>query len=140
MNESSESAKSCSRIWAPSLRWKLRTQPTWSAASPPSIKESAIAGCQASWLLKSRSTAQTRSIGASMMADRITRCIGSALTEIALQRVEPGLENALTDILGELALLARRRIELRPPFRESPMAVGYGREFERRHIVLHAHR
>ena len=34
--------------------------------SPPSIADSATAGCQRSWLLKSRSTAQTRSIGASM--------------------------------------------------------------------------
>ena len=31
------------------------------------------------WLLKSRSTAQTRSIGASMTAERVTRCIGSAM-------------------------------------------------------------
>src|SRR5579883_340520 len=140
MNESSESAKSCSRIWAPSLRWKLRTQPTWSAASPPSIKESATAGCQASWLLKSRSTAQTRSIGASMMADRVTRCIGSALAEIALQGVEPGLKYALADILGKLSFLARRRFELRPPFRKGTIAVGYRCELERRHVVLHTHR
>jgi hypothetical protein len=28
------------------------------------------------WLLKSRRTAQTSSIGASMMADRVTRIIG----------------------------------------------------------------
>jgi hypothetical protein len=33
------------------------------------------AGCHAEWLLKSRSTAHTRSIGTSMIADRRTRII-----------------------------------------------------------------
>ena len=47
---------------------KLRTQPTWSGGSPLSISDSATAGCHAVWLLKSRSTAQTRSMGASMTA------------------------------------------------------------------------
>ena len=59
-------------MWLPSLSVKLRTQPTWSDGSPPSIADSATIGCQAVWLLKSRSTAQTRSIGASITAERVT--------------------------------------------------------------------
>ena len=62
-------------MWLPSLRVKSRTQPTWSGASPRSIVEGPTAGCQAEWLLKSRSTAHTRSIGASITADRRTRII-----------------------------------------------------------------
>src|SRR5215203_7463093 len=66
-------------MWLPSLRVKLRTQPTWSDGSSFSMADSATTGCQAVWLLKSRRIAQTRSIGASMMADRVTRIIaGSA--------------------------------------------------------------
>jgi hypothetical protein len=60
----------------PSRSVNRRTQPTWSERSPPSISDSATTGCHAVWLLKSRRTAQTRSIGASMMADRVTRIIG----------------------------------------------------------------
>ena len=41
--------------------------------SPRSIDDSATTGCHAVWLLKSRRTAQTRSIGASMIAERVTR-------------------------------------------------------------------
>ena len=55
------------------LEKKLRTQPTWSDGSSRSMRESPTAGCQAEWLLKSRSTAQTRSTGASMTAERLTR-------------------------------------------------------------------
>jgi hypothetical protein len=62
-------------MWLPSFKVKLRTQPTWSEGSSFSMADSATTGCQAVWLLKSRSTAQTRSIGASMMADRVTRII-----------------------------------------------------------------
>ena len=62
-------------MWLPSLSVKLRTQPTWSEGSSFSIADSATTGCQAVWLLKSRSTAQTRSIGASMTADRLTLII-----------------------------------------------------------------
>ena len=56
-------------MWLPSRSVKLRTQPTWSAGSPFSIADSPTIGCQAVWLLKSRSTAHTRSIGASITAD-----------------------------------------------------------------------
>ena len=60
-------------MWLPSFSVKERTQPTWSDGSSFSMADSATTGCQAVWLLKSRSTAHTRSIGASMMADRVTR-------------------------------------------------------------------
>ena len=60
-------------MWLPSLSVNSRTQPTWSGASPRSMAEGPTAGCQAEWLLKSRSTAHTRSIGASITADRRTR-------------------------------------------------------------------
>src|SRR6266853_2049537 len=49
--------------------------PIWSEDSSPSISDSATTGCHAVWLLKSRSTAHTRSIGASMTAERVTRII-----------------------------------------------------------------
>src|SRR6266852_4328877 len=111
-------------MWAPSRRSKFRTQPTWSERSAPSMCDRATTGCHASWLLKSRSTAHTRSTGASMMADRVTRCIVSATAEIAFQCVEPALEDALTDVVGELALLIRRCVELGRPFGEAAVAVG----------------
>src|SRR5688572_30217110 len=63
-------------MWLPSFSVKFRTQPTWSDGSSFSIVDCAMAGCQAIWLLKSRRIAQTRSIGASMMAERTTRIIG----------------------------------------------------------------
>src|SRR5258707_6630462 len=127
---------SCSRICAPSRRWKLRTQPTWSDASPPSIWESATAGCQRSWLLKSRSTSQTRSIGASMTAERVTRCMASPVPEIAFQGVESGLKDALADRVGQLAFLARRRIELGRPLGKSTVAVGDRRQLEGGDVIV----
>src|SRR5688572_1156180 len=90
-------------MWLPSLSAKSRTQPTWSDASPRSISDGPTAGCQAEWLLKSRSTAHTRSIGASITADRRTRIRltrRSAGDEL-LQRVERGLKHPLADLLGE---------------------------------------
>src|SRR5215813_3665097 len=113
MWSTSDSAKSCSRMWLPSLSVKLRTQPTWSDGSSFSIADSATTGCQAVWLLKSRRIAQTRSIGASMMAERVTRIIDRAAGAAGLPRrgstphrhlqgIEPGLEHALADIAREL--------------------------------------
>src|SRR5579863_1390502 len=102
--------------------------------------ESATAGCQASWLLKSRSTAQTRSIGASMIADRVTRCMASAMPEIALEGVESRLEDALPDIVGEPALLSGRGVELGGPFGKRAIAVGDRRQLQGRDVVFHAHR
>ena len=64
-------------MWLPSLSVKSRTQPIWSDGSSRSIAEGPTAGCQAEWLLKSRSTAQTLSIGASITADRRTRIVGT---------------------------------------------------------------
>src|SRR5215510_15177688 len=95
----SDSASSCSRIWLPSFRVKSRTQPTWSEGSPRSIADGPTAGCQAEWLLKSRSTAHTRSIGASMTADRRTRIIALPREDL-LQRIERRLEHALADLIG----------------------------------------
>src|ERR1700704_4153116 len=100
-------------MWLPSLRVKSRTQPTWSGASPRSIVEGPTAGCQVEWLLKSRSTAHTRSIGASITTDRQSRIIdttpsaGGRLllpSDDLLQRVEGRLEDALPDLLGQRLL------------------------------------
>ena len=84
-------------MWLPSLRKKLRTQPTWSAGSLRSMRDSPTAGCQALWLLKSRSTAQTRSIGASMTAERLTR-----ITQLCFRnQMRP--EKRPADVLREVA-------------------------------------
>ncbi len=86
----SESVSSCSRMRLPSLSVKLRTQPTWSLRSLPSMRLSATTSCHWSWLLKSRSTAQTRSIGASITVERTT-CWSTPLSpaEVALQASKP---------------------------------------------------
>src|SRR6185436_3312982 len=109
----------------PSLSVKLRTQPTWSLRSSPSIRLSATTSCQRSWLLKSRSTAQTRSIGASMTVERTTCCSAmvaggrrSAATEVPFQGVEAALEHALADQLDELALARLGAVELGAPLGE----------------------
>src|SRR4051794_37857461 len=144
----------------PSASVKLRTQPTWSLRSPPSMRLASTASCHWSWLLKSRSTAQTRSMGASMMVERTTFCsMGAAASgavndsarprrwrfhrfsaQIALQGVEAGLEHALADRPHELALAAGGAFELRAPLREAACAVGDRRELQRRDVLLHAHR
>src|SRR5258706_7579083 len=49
----------------------------------------ATTSCHWSWLLKSRSTAQTRSIGASMIVERTTRCT-ALLLELQLRAIEGG--------------------------------------------------
>src|ERR1700746_3792526 len=113
-------------------------QPTWSGASPPSISESAMAGCHRSWLLKSRSTAQTRSIGASMMAERVTRSTGSPAPEISLQRIEAALEDALADVVGEAPLALQWRIELGRPLGKGAAAIGHRRQLQRCDIVADA--
>ncbi len=59
-------------MWLPSFSVKLRTQPTWSDRSPDSMALWSTTSCHWSWLLKSRMTAQTRSMGASMMVERTT--------------------------------------------------------------------
>ncbi len=67
-------SSNCSRMRLPSFRLKLRTQPTWSLRSPASMRLASTTSCHWSWLLKSRMTAHTRSIGASMMVERMTFC------------------------------------------------------------------
>src|SRR6266850_8160597 len=124
-------------MWLPSLRKKLRTQPTWSGASPFSMRDSPTAGCHREWLLKSRSTSHTRAIGASITAERRTRIIASS--KLLLQRIERGLEHPLADLLGELVLALRSAVELGPPFDEGPIAVRDRRELERGDVVLHPH-
>ena len=122
-------------MWLPSCSVKLRMQPTWSDGSPPSIADSATIGCQAVWLLKSRSTAQTRSIGASMTAERVTLINGRN----CFQRIERRLEHALPDLLRKLALALGRTVELGRPFGEGAIAVGDRRELESGDVVLHSH-
>src|SRR5688572_7433845 len=127
------------------------------------MRESPTAGCQAEWLLKSRSTAQTRSTGASMTAERLTRIknksgsepdflyadrpesgsdpdFRSGSTKLLLERIESSLKNALADVSCELALFLRRAVELGPPLGEGLVAIGDRRELERRDVVLHPHR
>src|SRR6185503_10806253 len=136
-----ERASSCSRTVWPSCRRKLRTQPTWSAGSPCSISDWATTGCQAAWLLKSRRMAHTRSIGASMTADRTTLIMAVQLTpDEGLQMREPGLEHALADLVGQGLLSLGRTVELRRPLGEGPVAVGHRRELQRGNVVLDTHR
>src|SRR4030095_2914688 len=124
----------------PSRRVKRRTQPTWSEGSPPSIWDSATAGCHAVWLLKSRSTAQTRSMGASMTAERVTRSTRVRLApEQALERVQAHLEYPLPDRLRQLPFPLGGAIELRPPLGEGAVAVRHWGELEGGDVVLHAH-
>src|SRR6478735_2769331 len=125
----------------PSLSVKLRTQPTWSLRSSPSIRLSATTSCQRPWLLKSRSTAQTRAIGASITVERTT-CCSTELSpaEVALQGVEAALEHALADRLDQLALAALGAIELGAPLGEAAGAVGDRRELEGGDVVLDPHR
>src|SRR5262245_38194920 len=149
----SERVKSCSRTWLPSRRWKLRTQPIRSDGSPFSISDSATTGCHAVWLLKSRSTAHTRSIGASITADLVTLITGTLTPTLSLpgrgsisppkhrlERIERRLEHALADLLRQLALALRGALEFGPPLREGPAAVRHRRELQRGDVVVHAHR
>src|SRR5438552_7948676 len=97
--------------------------------------------CHWSWLLKSRSTLQTRSIGASMTVERTTFCsIFGTLSLRPLQRIEAGLEHALPDQPRQLGLAPQRAIELGAPFGEAAVAVGDRRQLQRRDVVVDAHR
>src|SRR3954462_1811624 len=110
----------------PSLSVKLRTQPTWSPRSSPSMRLSATTSCQRSWLLKSRSSAHTRSIGASITVERTT-CCSKELSprEVRLEGVEAALEDAVADRLDELLLARLDAVELRAPLGEAARAVGH---------------
>src|SRR5262245_61441717 len=137
----SDRVRSCSRMRLPSRRVKRRTHPTWSEGSPPSISDSATAGCQAVWLLKSRSTAHTRAMGASMIAERVTRITaGRSAPEHAFERVEAHLEHALADALRQLSFPLGGAIELGPPLGEGAIAVRHRGELEGGYVVLHTHR
>src|SRR5512139_358135 len=108
----------------PSCSVKLRTHPTREEGSPCSMRLCATTACHWSWLLKSRSTSQTRPIGASMIAERTTFCSMSAPAgEMLLQRVEATLEDAGTDPVGEFLLAPLGAVELRAPFGEGALAV-----------------
>src|SRR5262245_49797030 len=132
----SESARSCSRIRLPSRSVKRRTQPTWSDGSPFSISDSATSGCHLRWLLKSRRTSHTRSMGASTMAERVTRTMRALPVEQSLQRIEPALKDTLADALGQVCLTVRRAVELGPPFGKCTVSVGDRGELESGHVVL----
>src|ERR1700712_5184736 len=120
----------------PSFSVKLRTQPTWSPRSWPSMRLSATTSCHWSWLLNSRSTAQTRAIGASITVERTT-CWSTVLAprEVALQRVEAALEDTVADRLDELLLALLGAVELGAPLGEAACAVGHRRELERGDVV-----
>src|ERR687898_5274 len=90
-------------------------QPTWSDGSPFSIADSATTGCHAVWLLKSRRMAHTRSIGASMIADRVTRITGGTPPSADRASVlQAEVAHAADSIGREPALDARLRDERRP--------------------------
>src|SRR3984885_15095092 len=72
---SSERPSSFSRIRAPLRKRKSRTQPILSEGSPPSMRLSAIAGCQFGMPLKSRTRAQTRSLRPLMTLETKTRAM-----------------------------------------------------------------
>src|SRR5207245_5133842 len=125
----------------PSRSVKLRTQPTWSLRSCASMRLASTTSCHSAWLLKSRSTAHTRSMGASMMVERTTRwSISAARAKVAFERVESALEHTAADQLGQLALPAFVAFELCAPFGEAARAIGHRRELERGDVVRHAHR
>ena len=73
------------------------------------MRLSATAGCQRSWLLKSRSTPQTRidrrvDDGAAADLNHLPPLgngPGSASGKLALQRVEAALEHAIADAIGQ---------------------------------------
>src|SRR3954464_2662905 len=102
----------------PSFSVKLRTQPTRDEASPCSIRLAATTSCHWSWLLKSRSTSQTRAIGASMTAERTAFCCMSAPREVALERVEAALEHLAADQVAQFLFAPRLAIELGAPLGE----------------------
>src|SRR3982751_6086955 len=105
------------------------------------MRLSATTSCHRPWLLKSRSTAQTRSIGASMTVERTTRwSTPSPAHEKALQGIEPALEHALADRLDELLLALLGAVELGAPLGKAARAVGHRRELERGDVVGDAHR
>src|SRR6185295_3428744 len=105
------------------------------------MRLSATTSCHWWWLLKSRSTAQTRSIGASITVDRTTCCsTGLSSREVRLEGVEAALEDALADRLDELALARFGAVEFGAPLGEAARAVGHRRELERRDVVLDPHR
>src|SRR6185295_19810250 len=116
------------------------------------MRLSATTSCQRSWLLKSRSTAQTRATGASITVERTTCCRAMAVSdrkggarpsspaEVVLQGIEAALEHALADQLDELALARLGAVELGAPLGEAARAVGHRRELERRDVVLDPHR
>src|SRR5580698_10096456 len=74
----SESPSSFSRIRSPLRKRKSRTQPILSAGSPPSMRLSAIAGCQFGRPLKSRTRAHTRSLRPLTTLETKTRAMDPA--------------------------------------------------------------
>src|SRR5437868_587065 len=83
---------------------KLRTQPIWSLGRPPSMWLRENFGCQSGMLLKSRTWAQTFSIGALMTA--LTNIFVMSLSSTGQQFADRGktdYENVVADVVrGDL--------------------------------------
>src|SRR5690606_12279017 len=100
------------------------------------------------WPLKSRTTSQTASIGASRTVERTTLGMGREApgrrtpspAEALLQGVEAALEDTVADQVGQLAGALRRAVELGRPLGEGAVAVGHRRQLDPRDVVLDAHR
>src|SRR5262249_50921939 len=74
---------------SPLRRRKSRTQPILSAGSPPSIRLSAMDGCQLGRPLKSRTPAQTRSWRALATGEPSTRAMASPSALLVHRRLTP---------------------------------------------------
>src|ERR1700752_5198512 len=88
--------------------------------------------------LKSRTTAQSRSTGTSMIVLRTT--FGTSASEGALERIKAALEHAPADVGKQLALLVGGAIEIGRPFDESPVLIGDRGKPQGRHVVGERHR
>src|SRR5689334_744900 len=87
--------------------------------------------------LKSRTTAQSRSTGASMIVLRTT--FGISASEGTFERIKAALEHASADIGNQFAFLVGRAIEIGRPLDEGPVMIGDRGEPQGRHVVAEWH-
>ena len=129
----------------PSFSVKLRTQPTWSLRSPPSMRlvvDDVVPLVVAVEVAQHRPDALDRRVDHGGADDVLQHArAGSDLdastrSEMALQRVEAALEHAAADRLAQLLLAPSRALELGAPFGEAARAVGHRRELQRGDVVV----
>src|SRR5271166_594280 len=123
----------------PSFSRKLRTAPTRSPGSAPSMALVDTAGCQSAWPLKSRKAAQSSSAVALITVEQRISTIASA-GEAHLERGKPGRKYIAADRLDQAVLPIRRGVELGGPLGESMIDVGDRDQPEGGDVVLDAHR